>query len=504
MSLSRIAVPLLPDLVALVCGLLLPLAFAPFDYPFTALVALAGLFGSWLEAKPGQAFRRGYWFGLGQFGFGFSWIYISIHDFGGASVFEAVGLTALLSMFLALYPAIAGWVATRFFSTGPVLRVIGVFPAVWILTEWVRGWLFSGLPWLQVGYTQIDTPLAGLYPVFGVYGVGWATALLAGMLLSAPQWSFARQWRGVAGVAAVIGVGAGLGHIPWTSPAGEPFKVALIQGNMEQETKWRPETLDKTVQVYLELTRRHWDAKLIVWPETAVPAFYQKVKDSYFADLQAEAKSRGTDLLIGLPYYNQTHDRYYNALVSVGETPGFYFKRHLVPFGEFLPLRPLLGWVLEIVNIPLADFASGDDHQPPLMAAGYRLGASICFEDIFGAEVLTALPEAAYLVNVTNDTWFGDSIAPHQHVQMARARALETGRWMARATNTGVTAFIDPKGDIVSKARMFEAAELKGTITPMRGSTPYALWGNAPAIAGPALLLAGMVWRRRLRPESRQ
>jgi apolipoprotein N-acyltransferase len=495
-------------------GLLLPLAFAPFEAPFLAIIALALLFAAWSNATPGQAFRRGYLFGLGQFGLGVSWVYVSMHDYGGAGILEAAGLTALFALFLALYPGLAGWLAVRCLGvnrqpprpsalaeegsgevTQRAFHSIAVFPAAWILLEWFRGWFLSGFPWLQIGYSQIDTPLSGLAPVFGVYGVGWALAVLAGLLLAAPRWSGRRRWGGLIAVLGLVGLSESLGHIEWTRPGGEPFKVALLQGNVPQDVKWQPEFQRATLQTYMDMTREHWDAKLIVWPETAVPAFYQQVKDSFLAGLEAEARDHGTDLLIGVPYYNAAEDHYYNAVAALGQTPGFYFKRHLVPFGEFLPLRPLLGWILDILQIPLGDFASGNGRQPPLIAAGHPLAASICYEDIFGSESLVSLPQAAYLVNVTNDAWFGNSIAPHQHAQMARMRALETGRWMLRATNTGVTAFIDPKGAVSLRAPLFRKASLAGSITPMQGSTPYILWGDGPVIVGAFVLLGSLAWR---------
>lgn len=506
------------DILAFLGGLLLPLAFSPFDIPVLAVVSLVLLFTGWSLATPRRAFFRGYLFGLGQFGLGVSWVYVSMHDYGGADILEAGGLTALFTLFLALYPAVAGWLAVRVFSARAVFPEAGspsatagtslpggegravdsivVFPAVWILMEWFREWFLTGFPWLQVGYTQMDTPLAGLAPVFGLYGVSWAVAGLAGLLLTAPRLNGRRRRLALIAVFAVIAVAAGLGPIPWIRPAGEPFPVTLLQGNIAQDLKWQPETRRATLQTYLDLTRAHWDSKLIVWPETAVPAFYQQVKDSFLADLEKEAKAHQTDILLGVPYYNETDDRYYNAVTALGRTPGFYFKRHLVPFGEFLPLRPLLGWVLDVLEIPLADFAAGEDEQPPLVAADYPLAASICYEDVYGRESLANLPRAAFLVNVTNDAWFGDSIAPHQHVQMARMRALETGRWMLRASNTGVTAIIDPRGTVVARAPMFRKSALSGQITPMKGRTPYVLWGNLPVVAAALCLLGRQAWRR--------
>ena len=487
------------DLLALLGGLLLPFAFAPFDYPALAVVALMLLFAAWWNASPGRAWLRGFLFGAGLFGVGASWVYVSMHNYGGASMAEAGGLTAFFALFWAMYPGFAGWLSARFFSGhGPVFKAIAVFPAAYTLAEWLRSWLPTGFPWLQAGYSQIDTPLGALAPVFGGYGVGWAVALVAGLSLA--LFRLAGNPRRLAAVSLMLllGLCAALGRVAWTEAAGEPFKVALLQGNIPQNMKWQPEFQRETLRMYTEMTREHWDARLIVWPETSVPAFYQQVKDTFFAELSAEAQRHGTDILVGVPFYDQGKDRYFNAIAGVGKTPGFYFKRHLVPFGEYVPLRPLLGWVLDILQIPLADFESGDGGQAPLVAAGYPLAASICYEDVFGQESLMGLPEAAFLVNVTNDAWFGDSIAPHQHVQMARMRALETGRWMLRATNSGVTAIISDKGKLVARGPLFEKARITGTITPMRGSTPYVFWGDMPVIMGVGLVLGISAWRRGL------
>ncbi len=475
--------------MALLGGAILPLAFAPFDLAPLALLSLVLLFYSWQGAGPWKSFQRGYLFGLAQFGVGVSWVYISLHDYGGASPVAAVALTCALVAFLALYPALAGAVSARFFRTNPILRLIVAYPALWTLTEWVRGWFISGFPWLNVGYSQLDTPLAGFAPLLGVYGVGWLAALTAGLILGL----FYLPWLKATGagivVAALWAGGAWLNQVEWSSPAGKPFKVTLLQGNIPQEIKWEPQHQRETLKLYIAMTRQHWDSDLVVWPETAVPAFYHQVEESFLLPLQEEAKNSGTDLLIGAPLLEQPGTRYYNALISLGQTPGVYRKRHLVPFGEYLPLQPLSSFILDILQIPLADFSAGTDQQPLLKAAGFPLVASICYEDAFGEEALTGMPDGAYLVNVTNDAWFADSIGPLQHFQMARMRALELRRYMLRATNTGVTGIISPFGDVVARAPQFERTTITGEIVPMRGSTPYSRYGNRPLVSGLLIVL---------------
>lgn len=478
------------DALALLGGLAFPCAFSPFAQSWLAIAALAVLFAAWHKAGPRRAAWRGYLFGLGQFGVGVSWVYVSMHDFGGASPAAAGLLTGLFVAFFALYPALAGWLAGRWGCVSPVWRLLAVFPAVWILLEWLRGWFLTGFPWLQTGYSQIATPLGKLAPLAGVYGVGWLAAWVAACLAAFLCLGGAgrRLWPIAAGLLC-LGL-ARWASPPWTQPAGPAFPVALVQGNVEQNLKWQPGQQWRTLERYVGLTQAHWDAKVIVWPETAVPAFYHLLADTFFARLAEAAQQHGSDLLIGVPVgASDGSDQYYNGLVSVGATPAIYRKRHLVPFGEFLPLKSVLGFVLEILQIPLSDFSAGDQRQPLLQAGGWPLLATVCYEDAFGEEGRVGLPEAAYLVNVSNDAWFAGSVAPYQHLQLAQMRALETGRYMLRATNTGITAIIGPDGQVLRELPQFQADVLTGEIQPMAGSTPYVRYGDAPVVG-----LLGLLW----------
>jgi apolipoprotein N-acyltransferase len=306
--------------------------------------------------------------------------------------------------------------------------------------------------------------------------------MLAGLLLAALRESGWRRCGALLGVLAMLGLCGFLNGVRWTKPAGEPFRAAVVQGNIPQEQKWLPEAQRSILQLYVDLTRQQDGARLIVWPETAIPAFYQQVEQEVVPQLETEVKRRRSDLLIGIPFYDRVTDRYFNALVALGDQRGFYFKRHLVPFGEYLPMRLLLGFMLDLLQIPLSDLAAGGDRQEALKAAGYPLAATICYEDIFGQEALAGLPEAAYLVNVTNDAWFGDSLAPHQHWQMARMRANESGRYMVRATNTGVSGIVADDGSVVVAAPLFQTTAVQGMVTPMQGATPYVQYGDRPVI----------------------
>lgn len=475
--------------IALMGGILLALSFAPFDYPLLAIVALLLLLLSWQQVSTAKGIWRGYCFGLGLFGAGISWVYVSIHDYGGANVLVATGLTALLTAFMALFIALVSGLSLIFSSDRNIVRLLLVFPAIWTLVEWSRSWFLTGFPWLQIGYSQMNTFLSGLAPVTGVYGLSWVSAFTAASILAAWTLRGVHRW-GLLSLVLVVWLGAGaLTWVEWTRPIGAPFQASLIQANISQAIKWLPEQRSKTLQLYQEMTRQHWDSQLIVWPETAIPGFYKSLPPHFIDSLTAEAIQHHSDLLIGLLVSGDSQDEYYNAMMALGEHPGIYYKRHLVPFGEYLPLQPVSGFIADLIQIPMSDFSAGNDQQPSLYAANYLLAASICYEDIFGQESLLGLPEAAYLVNITNDAWWGDSLAPHQHLQMARFRALETGRYMLRATNTGATAFINAKGKIISRAPLFEQTVLTDQVIPMTGSTPYVRLGDTPVLLALCLSL---------------
>lgn len=488
------------DLIAAAGGVILPFAFAPFGFSFLAPVAFLCLFSSWLCADPWMAFRRGFLFGLGFYGVGISWIFISLHHYGGAGLFTATLLTMLLIAFLALYPAAAGWLSRRFFApSGAFVQCVLIFPASWVAMEWVRSWFLTGLPWLLVGYSQTGTPLKGLAPVAGTFGVSLGTTMVSGLLLAAGYYAGELRRLALLGILGVLGFAAWLDRVPWVAAAGPPFRAAVLQGNVPQDRKWEPDVRDATIQRYIDMTRSQRGAQLIVWPETAIPAFYQDIESITVPRLEADARQYQYDLVFGIPFYDGVADRYFNAVARLGQRRDFYFKRHLVPFGEYLPLRRLLGFMLKLLDVPLADFSPGDGRQPRMHAAGHGVAVTICYEDIFGQQALAGLPEAAYLLNVTNDAWFGNSTAPHQHWQMARMRAIEAGRYMVRAANTGVSGIADASGAVVALAPMFQQAAAAGLVVPLQGQTPYARFGDVPAIAVVAgiLLLQGLWIQRR-------
>ncbi|MFQ5468805.1 MAG: apolipoprotein N-acyltransferase [Gammaproteobacteria bacterium] len=481
------------DLVALLAGAVLPLAYSPFDLYPIAIISTALLFVLWLEISPKRAFVRGFVFGLGMFSTGVTWIYVSIHDFGYVNHSLSILLTVLFVMVLSLFPAIAGYLASRIISATRCrsrnMRLILVFPACWTLMEWVKGWFFTGFPWLSLGYSQIDAPLGGLASFVGVYGISLATAISAALLIA----TFGNQHGRVRGghLVALVGLWAVAvltGMVAWTQPSGNPLRVSLVQGNIAQDFKWLPQMKEPTFELYRQMTRQNWDSDLVIWPETALPAYYDEAA-SFLRDLAIEARENSTDILVGLVYQEEQGLKYYNSMVSIGSVEAMYHKHHLVPFTEYLPLKEVLAGIIDFMDVPMSDFSAGKVDQPLLEVAGQKIAMSICYEDAFGEETIVSLPAANLLVNVSNDAWFGTSIAPYQHLQIARMRARETGRAMLRATNTGLTAIIGHNGNLLSLAPQFQESVLTGTAQPRQGSTPYVMVGNSLVL----LLIAAML-----------
>ena len=484
------------DTACVAAGAALPLAFAPFGLFPVAFASLAALFLAWRGCRtPRRACLRGWLFGLGAFGAGTSWVRES---FAFGNVPDALGLVLAAGFVgcLALYPAAIGWIVARVSPAGDAPRLLAVYPAAWMLGEWLRGWALTGFTWLQVGYAQIDAPASGWLPVAGVYGAGALVAFAAGGLAWALLRRDRRAFALLGGAAALWGAGAALTRIEWTRPAGPPVEVAIVQGNVAQDRKWRPEMRERTLDRYAALTRRHFGADLVVWPESAMPGFLDTL-EAFTRPLAAEAAERGSAILTGVPTRDGPGGPYLNSVVMLGPGSGVYHKRHLVPFGEYLPLAPLIRPVVEALGIRLADFSRGPPEQAPLRIGPHVLGVSICYEIAFGEEVRRALPEAALLVTVSNDAWFGDSLGPHQHLEIARARAAETGRWLVRATNTGLSAVVSPRGEVGARLPQFETVADTFEVVPMRGETPWVRMGDAPIVAALVVWFAAGAVRAR-------
>jgi len=443
----------------------------------------------------------GYAFGFGMFGIGVNWLHISINLFGGVNLAGALFITLLLVAFLSLYPALLAYVYQRFFGNRGVVAFVIVIPALWVLAEWVRSCIFTGFPWLNVGYSQIDTPLSSLAPMLGVYGVSWLTALIATILVALFLVTLKTRIV-IACIFFVTWIALGLlNGINWTTEKGNVISVALIQGAIPQKIKWKPEQRQKTLDLYLSLSEKYRDSQLIIWPETAIPVLHHQAQE-FIQQMANSARSQNHDYLVGVPFKDLDSNKFYNGIIVIGSNNDTYYKQHLVPFGEYLPFDKWLRPILNLMKIPMSDFSAGPNRKPIVRAANEIIGVSICYEDVFGEEIISALPDATLLVNISNDAWFGDSIAPHQHLQMARMRALETGRYMLRATNTGVSAIINEKGDITASSPQFTPHVTSDKVKTFEGLTPYARYGNWPVIAAAFLLLLITFFILKKLPES--
>ncbi|MCC7200483.1 MAG: apolipoprotein N-acyltransferase [Gammaproteobacteria bacterium] len=482
--------------VAAVIGAAASLSFAPVGWWPLAILAPAFLVLAWGAAAPRRAAALGFAFAAGLFGTGTYWLYTAVHDFGGAPAALAVFLMLGLVALMASYYAILGYAVTRWTADGAARRLV-VLPAGWLLLEWLRGWLFTGFPWLEIGYAPIDTPLAGLAPVAGVHAMTLAAALSAGVLAALVRGATRERVAACALLLLVwVGAGARWGRA-WTSPSGAPLGVALVQGAIPQDLKWQADNREATLALYERLTTPALGRPLIVWPEAALPLLEHEARE-YLGRMWGRTRASGSDLVLGLLRYDFESRKYYNGMVALSDDATWYYKRRLVPFGEFFPVpETVRGW-MRLMSLPYVDMTAGPDGQAPLRAAGQLLGATICYEDAYGAEQLAVLGQATLLVNVTNNAWFGDSTAPHQQLQMARLRALEAGRFLARATSNGVTAVIGPDGAVRARIPQFVPGVLYADVVPHTGLTPYARTGDWPVL-GLALfgLLGGAFASRR-------
>ena len=477
---------------ALLLGIASVFGFAPFGAWGVSLLALAALFALWQRAAtPRGAAWAGYAFGIGLFGAGTSWTYVALSTFGGMpAILAAIG-TAGFCAYLAFFPALAGWMVARLAPAGSTAR-LAIGAGAWTVAEWLHSTGYPGFPWLDAGYAQVGGPLAGYATIGGVFLVSLGVAAAAALLVHAATvlergGRLAATATGAAIAAIALG-GLALGAVEWAQPSGDPVAVSLVQGNIGQDLKFDPAYREKTLAIYGDLADRA-KGRLIVLPESALPMFADEVPADFVAQLHVIAVRNGGDLLTGLFFFDARdgeaeEDRYYNSVVSIGLSPTqIYRKHHLVPFGESIPAKPVVGWLINhVLAIPLADQTPGPAYPQPMEVAGQRLAVNICYEDAFGGELIRQLPDATLLVNFTNDAWYGHSLAAEQHAQMSAMRAIEAARPMLRATNTGITSIIDHHGVVIARLPWFTRGVLEGSIAGRTGITPYVRYGDAVAI----------------------
>ncbi|EKD71545.1 MAG: hypothetical protein ACD_46C00163G0002 [uncultured bacterium] len=472
--------------VASLFGVLLAISFAPFDIFPLAILAPAGLLFLLLGVSPKRAFWLGFSFGLGLFGAGVYWVYISVHTFGDVLPILAGLITAALVGILALFPATACYLSNRYFPVLDRTKNYFAFAACWVLIEWIRSWLFTGFPWLFVGYSQTNSPLKGFAPIFSVYGVSLAALICSSLIVFAflfyQQKNYRRVYINLFTIACIFTIGGLLSLIPWTTSAGKPIRVSLVQGNIPQSLKWSPDHLSLSFERYQQLTETLWNkSQIIIWPEAAIPMTLQNAQ-SFINEMDKKARENNTHLILGIPIKNENGIGYYNAIVSVGSDLKVYLKRRLVPFGEYIPFEKYFSRAFSILDIPLANMQAGKPFQAPLEIDGIKILPSICYEIAFPELIRSTDKNIGLLLTVTNDAWFGKSTAQAQHLQMAAMRAIEMGRPVLFASNDGITAVITPDGRIDTSAPAYEPTVLSTTVQPTKGLTPWMTNGIDPIL----------------------
>lgn len=492
-----IRLSLLMPLLAPLAGALVTLSLAPYDLWPAGIVSCALYCALLCTCSPKQALWRGWLYGLGLFGSGVSWVYVSIHVYGYAPVPLAVALTALFCAGLALLHALFAWCYVRWIRPLPGGMLLG-FPVLWVLFEWLRSWLLTGFPWLYLGYAHLDTWVAGWAPILGVYGLSFICAISGSCLFLA--WR-SRQPATLVTYAVILTTlwagGAVLRPIEWVAPASEtPLSVSLYQPNIPLEEKWNRASLPDILRQYDRAAAALYQYDLVLWPESAVPRYFQDMQH-WFEPLAERAASNETALITGIPYRGESAGEYYNSITAIGQGEGVYHKQRLVPFGEYVPLEDWLRGLIAFFDLPMSHFSPGPAHQDSLRAGAYRVAPFICYEVVYPNLVASAARDADLLVTISNDSWFGDSIGPLQHLQMARMRALENGRYMLRGTNNGVSAIIDQRGRILARTDQFVETSLSGKAEVMLGRTPFGSFGVTPLIGGCFLALLVMALMHR-------
>lgn len=481
-------------LTLVIAGALQTLTLSPFQWWWLGPVSIAVILLVSVPLAPQKLFRAGWFAGLGLFGSGASWVYISISEHGNTSIPVAILLTTLFVAGLALFHAIAFWGWGKLAKESLVRRLL-LFPAIWILGDWVRGWLLTGFPWLYLGNAHVDGPLGGFAPLIGVHGITfWITA--TGVAIYGVWWLALNKRTASAGIIAVLALlpwvtGPALSKIEWTDVSDEATTFASMQGNIPQQIKWDPDFLRDQIVVYLGLTENQWDTDLILWPETAIP-IPQDQAGKIIDHIAGELGDNST-LITGIPWYGFS-DRiedftFHNSIMAIGNGEGMYHKQKLVPFGEYVPLQQWLRGLIGFFDLPMSSFSRGPANQAPLIANGARIMPFICYEVAYPDFVARNARNTDLLLTISNDGWFGDSIGPLQHLQIARMRALETGRYMLRGTNNGVTAIIDHKGQLAETIPQFERAVLTGEVFAANGSTPYMQTGSWPVLTLALILI---------------
>ena len=499
--------------LAVLFGAMLTLAYAPFSLWFVTFLSLTGFIYLLSNSFPKQGFKLGFAFGLGWFGAGVSWVHVSIADFGGIPLIGSISLMLLLSAYLALFPALSCYLVNKYFTNKlwPI-----ALPFIWLAVEWLRSWFLTGFPWLSLGYSQIQGPLAGWFPVIGEFGVSGLTVLISTALAI---WLADKKWLPSIIVVTVLFVsGVALNQYQWAKPSGESARIAMVQGNIEQALRWTPEQDQPTMDKYKNMSADHWNNDVIIWPEAAIPKLEPLAAD-YIKQIDNLAAQTNTGLITGIVNYNFETQEAYNNLIGLGQKHqndkdddkdanehGHYYylhanrfaKHHLLPIGEFIPLENWIRGLAPIFDLPMSSFSRGDYQQSNLKVKGYHFAPAICFEIAFPKQISANLYfNTDFIITVSNDAWFGGSHGPAQHLEIAQVRAKEFGLPVLRTTNNGITAFIDHRGQIQSRLPQFEAAVLSDVVQQVKGYTPYRAFGDWPIWCLSFMMLCLACWNKK-------
>ena len=470
-------------------GALQTLSLSPFDFwlaaPLSILLVL--LVTKALDPNaplsPKRAAYFGWLIGFGLFASGASWVYVSINTYGHASPLLAGSLTIAFVAALGLFHALMFWLYARL-RTKHIAFNACVFSSLWLLNDIFRSFFLTGFPWLFIGDSQLGGPLAGWYPVIGAYGITFIICLSASFI--AISLSKRSTTNLLATAIVLLGLwlpASALKGIEWTKHTGEELDVALVQLNIPQQLKWKRSQRPKTMQLLQELSAPHWDKDVIFWPETAVPIFYNEAK-RHLRQYDQQGKASTTSVVTGIPYRGWDKELkqaiLHNSITAIGNGSGLYHKQKLVPFGEYVPLQDLLRGLIAFFDLPMSNFRKGSETQEKLRIGEHQVAPFICYEVVYPDFVADQAFGSDYLLTISNDSWFGKSIGPLQHLQLAKLRAIENGKYMVRATNNGLTAIINNKGEVTSHAPQFEQAVLEGKVRIFTGATPYTLVGSLP------------------------
>jgi len=474
---SMVAPSWVASLACFLLGAITVLSFAPFSYWWLSFICLAGLLYFLSRADAKQSARLGFLFGLGLYIFGVFWVYISLSTYGGMPLWmgsiAVLGFAAILSAFIASYAFLSAYLSRP--NTPKRWLALAIF---WPVFEWLKSWVLTGFPWLDIGYTQVPSWLLAWAPIGGVYLVSLIVVVISICLC------FLIRSR-VVPVCAILLIAISsyfLNQVQWSQPDGSAVEIGILQGNVDLEEKWSAQHRQKVLQDYSRLGRELASLKdidLLVMPETALPLYLHQLDQQFWRDFGLDNVALLTGVLEADFSKSADQADIYNAAVLVCDGQNqVYRKRHLVPFGEYLPLRFLFNWVLEYLQFPMSDMASWQGEQALKCGEKLNIGLSICYEDAFSGELQQYSGEATVLVNISEDAWFGDSLAPHQREQMAQMRARELSRPMIRSANSGPSTFIDERGRIVKRSAQFEVVSMSHSVQPQTGRTPFKRYGE--------------------------